>query len=142
MTIRVVDASAVVEYLFRASEQPALRGWLEAPDADLHVPSLCDLEVMAIVRRVLGERRSSLSLSRAREVLDDYVDLPLTRHEHLALLPRIFELRENFSAYDASYVVLAELLGGELITADGRLARAARRHLGLVTRTCAPEPRA
>jgi hypothetical protein len=34
------------------------------------------------------------------------------------------ELRENLSAYDASYIALAELLDCELLTADARLGRA------------------
>lgn len=40
------------------------------------------------------------------------------------LLPRIWQLRHNLSAYDAAYVVLAEKLGAALITRDGRLVSA------------------
>jgi predicted nucleic acid-binding protein len=39
------------------------------------------------------------------------------------LLPRIWALRENVSAYDATYAALAETLGCALLTADARLAR-------------------
>jgi len=85
------------------------------------VPTLCDVEVVAGLRRaVLGR---TLSNRRAEEALTDYLDLPLTRHGHQALLMRVLELRDNFSAYDAVYVALGEHLQGELLTADGRLAR-------------------
>ena len=47
-----------------------------------------------------------------------------TRYPHAALLPRIWDLRENLTAYDASYVALAETLDAPLVTADARLARA------------------
>jgi predicted nucleic acid-binding protein len=49
----------------------------------------------------------------------------LNRHPHGFLLPRIWDLRNNFTAYDAVYVALAEALGVPLITRDGRLAGAA-----------------
>jgi predicted nucleic acid-binding protein len=45
-------------------------------------------------------------------------------HPVAGLLDRVWELRENVSAYDASYVALAELLDCSLLTADGRLGRA------------------
>jgi predicted nucleic acid-binding protein len=61
----------------------------------------------------------------------DYLDLPLTRHGHLALLPRVLELYENLSAYDATYVALAERLACPLLTADDRLIRAATTHTRL-----------
>jgi len=43
----------------------------------------------------------------------------------------MFDLRANFSAYDATYVALAEQLGAELLTTDDRLARAAREQTGI-----------
>jgi len=46
----------------------------------------------------------------------------------MGLLERILSLRHNFSAYDASYVALAELLDAEIVTADAALARAIRTH--------------
>ena len=53
------------------------------------------------------------------------------RHGHESLLPRTIELAENFTAYDASYVALAERLGARLITSDKRLARAVTAHTEL-----------
>jgi predicted nucleic acid-binding protein len=46
------------------------------------------------------------------------------RYPHLVLLPRIWQLRHNLSAYDAANIVLAETLGAALVTWDGRLASA------------------
>lgn len=99
------------------------------PGVDLHVPALCDVEVAAAFRNLW--LRGSLSLERRAEALRDYRDLPLIRHGHLGLLPRILELAANFSAYDAAYVALAERLEAELLTADDRLERAVRTHTDL-----------
>lgn len=41
------------------------------------------------------------------------------------MLPRIWELRNNLTAYDAAYVALAEALEAPLLTRDRRLAAAA-----------------
>lgn len=90
------------------------------------MPALCDVEVVAGLRRAV--LHGSLSGRRAAEAVEDYLDLPLTRHGHQALLETILGLRENFSAYDATYVALAERMHGELLTADARLASATRAH--------------
>lgn len=50
--------------------------------------------------------------------------MPVTRRSHHPLIPRIWELRDNLTPYDASYVALAEALGCPLVTADARLAAA------------------
>jgi len=96
------------------------------PDTDLHVPALCDVEVIAGLRR--ATLHHGLDVRRAGEILEDYEELPLTRHGHVALLARAFDLRRNFSAYDVTYVALAEQTMGALLTADDRLGRAARQH--------------
>ena len=41
--------------------------------------------------------------------------MPLARVPHVALLPRIWQLRHNLSVYDAAYVALAEALGAPLL---------------------------
>ncbi len=102
---------------------------MRAPDSDLHVPALCDVEVAVGLRR--GIRRRAISEQRVVQAIEDYLDLPVTRHGHQGLLPRILGLRENFSAYDATYIALTEQLGGEVLTADERLTRPARMHTSI-----------
>jgi len=84
------------------------------------------VELAAGLRRALIRR--ALSVERAEEAAWDYLDMPISRHGHQQLLERILELRDNFSAYDAAYVALAERLDGRLLTSDERLARAVRTH--------------
>jgi predicted nucleic acid-binding protein len=126
MRVVVADASAVVEYLLRSPAGMGAAAIVEADDVDLHTASLCDVEVVSAVRGLLRGR--ALDLTRAFEALEDYADLPLARHGHVALVGRVLELRDNFSAYDATYVALAEVLSAELLTCDEALGAAVRRH--------------
>ncbi|MGD2120708.1 MAG: type II toxin-antitoxin system VapC family toxin [Gemmatimonadota bacterium] len=123
MGLLVVDVSALVEVLFLTPRAKELNALLQDPSADLHAPAVCDLEFLSALRN--GIFRGSFSPGRAEEALEDFSDLPLTRHGHQASLRRCFELREVLSAYDAAYVALAEGLNADLVTADQRLARAA-----------------
>ena len=50
------------------------------------------------------------------------MDLPLTRHPHLAFLARIWEMRHRLTGYDAAYLALAEALNARLVTRDRALA--------------------
>jgi predicted nucleic acid-binding protein len=85
------------------------------------------LEFASAIRRLL--RRQQLDETAAAEAIASYLDLPLVRHDHRPLLGRILDLRHNFTAYDAAYAALAELLNLPFLTGDERLARALRRHL-------------
>jgi predicted nucleic acid-binding protein len=76
--------------------------------------------VAQVIRRYC--RAGELSSERGREVLADLADLPLSRYPHDLLLARIWELRHNLTAYDASYVAMAEALDAPLITRNWRLA--------------------
>lgn len=125
----MLDASALVEYLLRTDLGVAFSGLVAAEDVHRAVPALCDVEVLAACRR--GILRGELTLDRAVEVVSDYLDMPIERHAHAALLPRLLELHANFSAYDAAYVALAEVLDAELVTADLALARSTVQHTGV-----------
>jgi predicted nucleic acid-binding protein len=96
---------------------------------DLHAPHLLDIELLSVLRRVVGA--GDATADRAGEAVADLLDLPIERYGHHILAPRIWELRESFSAYDATYVALAESVvddGASLLTTDARLARAAGAH--------------
>ena len=118
----VLDASAAVDWLLQTSSGQRIEQRLYAHRETLHAPHLLDLEITQVLQRLT--QQGVVSGKRAEEAVRDLVDLRLTRYPHLVLLPRIWQLRHNFSAYDAAYIVLAEKLGAPLITRDGRLASA------------------
>lgn len=111
----VADSSAVVEVLLNTPSGLDIRRRFELEEA-IHVPHLLDLEVLQVLRRY--DRTSAFDAQRMDEALQDYEDLPLRRHSHRVLLPRIWELRHNLTAYDATYLALAEALDAPLITRD------------------------
>ena len=116
----VLDASAAVDWLLQTSAGQRIENRIYAHNESLHTPHLLDLEVTQVLRRLV--REGALSAQRANEAIRDLLDLRITRYPHFVLLPRIWQLRHNFSAYDAAYIVLAEKLGGALVTRDRRLA--------------------
>lgn len=122
----VVDASALLEVLMRTPLGTTVEARLLGRVQTLHAPHLLDAEVAQVVRRfaLAGE----IDGDRAEEALDDFKAFPIRRHPHGFLLSRVLALRDNFSAYDAMYVALAEVLDAPLLTHDRRLATAARRH--------------
>ena len=85
-------------------------------------PHLIDVEVVhALRRRVLHDQ---LEASYASNALCSWAQLGLRRFATVGLIDRIWTLRKNLTAYDASYVALAESLDCPLATADARLATA------------------
>ena len=118
----VLDASAAVDWLLQTSSGQRIEKRLYARSETLHAPQLLDLEVTQVLRRLT--QQGIVSGTRADEAVRDLLDLRVTRYPHLVLLPRIWQLRHNFSAYDAAYIVLSEKLDAPLITRDGRLVSA------------------
>ena len=118
----VLDASVVVELLLRTPDASRIEERVFAGGEALHAPHLLDIEAAHVMRRyaLAGE----LSPVRAAQALDLLAAMPLVRHPHTAMLPRIWTLRENLTAYDAAYIALAEGLGAMLVTRDARLAKA------------------
>ncbi|MEO5822633.1 MAG: type II toxin-antitoxin system VapC family toxin [Vicinamibacteraceae bacterium] len=118
----VLDASAVLELLLGTPAGVEVGAHLVDSSVALHVPHLIDIEVAQVLRRYV--REAQLSAADAADAIGDLRDLNLTRHAHEPLLDRIWDLRDNFSAYDAVYVALAEVLDASLVTCDRRLAHA------------------
>jgi predicted nucleic acid-binding protein len=116
----VVDASAVVDLFLELPVNQALLDRLQRAD-ELHAPHLIDLEVLSVLRRLVAG--SKLSLEAASIARGQFDDLGIERYSHVALRDRIWALRENLTAYDASYVALSEWLELPLVTSDVRLAR-------------------
>lgn len=120
-TVLVVDASVLAVALGDdGADGDAARTRLRGED--LVAPELLDLEVVAVLRGQL--KAGAIDARRAHLALDDLFAIPLKRAPHLPLLRRCWELRENLTTYDASYVALAEALGVSLLTGDQRIARA------------------
>lgn len=118
----VVDASAVIETLLRTPNAEAVEKRLFEPSQTLHAPHLLDVEVAQALRRYAGN--GEIDDERGRAALADLADFPLRRYPHDFLLPRVWDLRRNLTAYDAVYVALAEALDAPLLTCDRRLATA------------------
>ena len=116
----VLDASAAIEVLIgEPNETLAAR---LAGEAVLHAPHLLDTEVLHVLRRLEQQRRlTGDQVDAARQL---FGLLEIDRYPHIPLSPRVWELRPVLSAYDATYVALAEALEATLVTTDRRIAGA------------------
>lgn len=118
--IFVIDASAAAEVLFRTPLGE--RALQTIGDEVVVAPELIDAEVLSFIRRKVHQ--GVVSPRRAGDAIDMLVAWPFTRLSHRPLLTAAFALRENLSAYDALYAAAAVAVHGEIVTADGPLARA------------------
>jgi predicted nucleic acid-binding protein len=118
----VLDASALIELLLHTKVGARVADRISNPEIRLHTPHLADVEVAQALRRYV--RSGDIEADIALGALAALRALDLERHPHEQLLSRIWELRENVTAYDATYVALAETLEATLLTCDGRLSRA------------------
>ncbi len=90
-------------------------------DETLAVPHLVDSEIAHALRWLVA--RGAMTENAATLALERWALLRVTRFAARGLLGRVWALRENLSAYDATYVALAETLGCDLVTADARLSQ-------------------
>ncbi len=115
----VLDASVVVELLTGGALADSIRHELAGCDDSFLVPHLIDVEVLSAIRRLMAGRR--IGVHRSGEFLADLAALPAERFSHTPLIGRMWELRHNFTAYDAAYIALAEATDSVLYTCDEKL---------------------
>ena len=125
----VLDASAAIDWLLQTATGQRIERRIYSLGESLHAPHLLDLEVAQVLRRLV--REAAVSAQRADQALQDLFDLRVTRYPHFVFLPRIWQLRDNVSAYDAAYVALTEKLGATLLTRDACLASASARRVNI-----------
>ena len=118
----VLDASAVVDWLLQTPAGKRIEQRIYARKDTLHTVYLLDVEFAQVLRRLV--REGTLARKRAEEAIEDLIAVRVTRYAPVLLLDRIWQLRQNLSAYDAAYVALTEKLGATLLTRDARLASA------------------
>ena len=119
--MKVIDSSVLVPALSDDGSQGD-QARASMRNDQLAAPGLIDVEVVSALRRLV--RTEVVGVDRAQNAIDDLPFSPVIRAPHVRLVARVWELRDNLSAYDASYVALAEAMNCPLLTADRKLASA------------------
>jgi predicted nucleic acid-binding protein len=118
----VLESSAMVDALVDEPANPNLLALLA--DEELHAPALLDFEVASALRgHVLGGKLDPVRLD---EAVEDFTGFRIERHQMTGMLGYMLDLRDNFTVYDAAYLVLAQALEATVVTADAKLREAAR----------------
>jgi predicted nucleic acid-binding protein len=119
--VLVVDASVLAPAIVDAgTDGDTIRARLRGES--IAGPDLLRIEVLAVIRKQLIA--GALTATQADDAVEDLLDLPVSVFPSAPLLRRAWTLRDNVTAYDACYAVLAEALDCPLLTADTRLANA------------------
>lgn len=127
----VLDASVVVELLTNGALADSIRSDLFRRDESFIAPHLLDVEVMSALRSLVAGQR--IGADRSDQFLAGLAALPVERYSHTPLIGRIWELRHNFTAYDATYIALAEATDSTLFTTDEKLRKGHRAGVVLFT---------
>ncbi len=118
----VIEASAMVDVLVDQPADPALLAVVA--DSELHAPALLDYEVASALR---GHAMAGLlSEQRMNDAVDDFCALRIERYPLAMMMRNVLDLKDNYTVYDAAYIVLAEALNVPLVTADTKLTGASR----------------
>jgi predicted nucleic acid-binding protein len=120
----VLDASIVVELLTNGKLADSIRRDLADHDESFITPHLLDVEVASALRKLVAGQR--IDSHRTEQLLARLATLPAERYAHTPLLTRMWELRHNFTCYDAAYIALAEATDAVLYTGDAKLSKGHR----------------
>ncbi len=127
----VLDASVVVELLLNGPAANSISTALSEQRRLFLAPHLLDVEVASALRSMVAGKR--LDSHRSEQLLVGLATLPVKRFPHVPMLGRMWELRHNFTAYDAAYIALAETTKSVLFTCDSKLATGHRAEVLLLT---------
>ncbi len=117
----VVDASIIVHLIADATVDSNIVEIVRRAEK-LVAPHLIDLEVLNALRKKLQQNR--YSRERLELAFEDFNSIPIERLSTNYLNSRIWELCNNLTPYDASYVALAESLNIPLLSRDAKMAGA------------------
>jgi len=127
----VVDASVLTDFLLgREQTLEAIERELAGREHEpMHAPELIEPETLNALRRLAGA--GAVTDRRATEAAADLASTRLVRYPDAPLRERVWALRDELTAYDATYLALAEALEEPvLLTSDRGLAARARLELG------------
>jgi len=118
----VVDASIIANVVGDDGPDGRVARSRSLSAGGLAAPDLVDVETVSVLRKrwLAGD----ITDGRFASAIEDLEDLDLDRYPTHPLIRRAYELRANVTAYDATYVALAEGLDRPLLTTDARLANA------------------
>lgn len=116
-----VDASVILGALIADKGADKIERLIAAEDW-LVAPELIDLEIANALRRL--ERLRRIAEVDAVALLNHYLKLRLLRFSVTEIIGDIWRMRQNLTAYDASYVAMASSLDLPLYTRDSKLAAA------------------
>jgi predicted nucleic acid-binding protein len=114
----VIDASAMIELLVLGKFAKEITQFLLEGNQVICAPDLLRAEVLQTLRKL--ETKSNAA--RIQEALQDFVSMPIEYYSHEPLIKRVWQLRKNFTSYEAIYIALTEGLGGTLLTSDRAMA--------------------
>ncbi|WP_078056708.1 type II toxin-antitoxin system VapC family toxin [Corynebacterium bouchesdurhonense] len=120
--MKVLDSSAAIELILATPRGQRVAAVFRDPATAIAAPELLITETLQVLRRLM--RSGALTESEAQVAIANLRDLDVIYYGHGSLIDRVWELRDNMSAYDATFTSLAEHLGATLVTADARLSNA------------------
>jgi len=118
VTVYVLDASAGADLLLDTENGRRIEAELES-GAQWWVPEHYFIEVLSILRRLT--RAGELTQIEADDLIRRLAESSFNRAQLQPLVSEVWKLKDNVTAYDSPYVILAQQLGAQLVSTDKRL---------------------